>query len=255
MVASARDCAVAAMRAHERALVEQVIEFEWARRSSPRRCRGSTTRPSSGSVRSRRPWGVPQLDRDAERLMGAVRLGHRRVNVDDEATASRLADAFTAAGWEHEQFLVMVLHRPPDRPPNVVAEEVDPRVLEDLHVAGMRSRGADDRLIEQLLARAERLRGVTGVRAFAVLEGGRPVAHAYLYRDREDGPVAQVEEVGTAEAHRGRGYGRAVVVAAAEAQRTPRSSSSSRTRATGPSTSTGSWASTRLERRTASSSA
>jgi ribosomal protein S18 acetylase RimI-like enzyme len=55
---------------------------------------------------------------------------------------------------------------------------------------------------------------VTQVRAFAVLVDGRPASHAFLYRDRLDGSVAQGEDVATLPEHRGRGHARAVVTAA-----------------------------------------
>ncbi|HYT27333.1 MAG TPA: GNAT family N-acetyltransferase, partial [Actinomycetota bacterium] len=53
-------------------------------------------------------------------------------------------------------------------------------------------------------------------RFFAVLADGRVVSYADLYRD---GRTAQVEDVATLEAHRGRGYASAVVLRAVEAAR------------------------------------
>ncbi|HZQ66737.1 MAG TPA: GNAT family N-acetyltransferase [Gaiellaceae bacterium] len=212
-----RDRAIAFMRSHERALADQVVALAWGEAfltpSLPRVHDGSFVRVDTLPA----GVGVPELAREAEQLLGGLRISHRRVNVDDEATAARLSAPFVGAGWEHEQFLVMARRREPDRPAGVHAEEIDPARLRPMDEASIRNWGADDDLVAQILARADRLRRVIDVRAFAVLVGGAPVSRAYLYRDPGNPAIAQVEEVGTLAAHRDRGYARAAVTAAAEA--------------------------------------
>ncbi len=215
-----RDRAIAFIRAHDRALADRIEPFRWGEALL------TPSLPRVHDVNFLLVESVPrqvdasELGRDAERLMAPVAPSHRRVNVDDEVTAARLRPDFAAKGWQHEQFLVMARRGEPDRaPPPDLAEEVDPASLRGAREEAIRAWGAwaDDDLVDQLIARGERLRSVTDVRAFAVQVDGRPVSHAYLYRDGPRGPVAQVEEVETLEPFRGRGYARAVVVAAARA--------------------------------------
>jgi GNAT superfamily N-acetyltransferase len=213
-----RDRAIGFIRAHDRALADRIEPFQWGDAlltpSLPFVHDGNflLTGVLPGSV------GVPELEAEAERVMGAETLRHRRVNVDDEATAAQLAPGFAERGWEHQQFLVMALRRSPNRPLDIsLVQEVEPALLRGMRAAGIRAWTGDEDLVEQILERDRRLLGVTGVRAFAVLADDEPVSYAYLYRDAPDSPVAQVEDVETLEAHRGRGYARAVVTAAARA--------------------------------------
>jgi ribosomal protein S18 acetylase RimI-like enzyme len=205
------------VRAHERKLADRVERFAWGEAfltpSLPRVHDANFVRV--GALPD--AVGVPELAREAERLMGTVGVGHRRVNVDDEAAAARVAPSFAERGWEHEQFLVMAWRREADRPPRVDARELDPGELRQAREEGIRDWCDDDELVGQILARADRLLDVTDVRAFAIVADGRPASYAYLYRDGPDTPVAQVEDVATLEPYRGRGFARAVVTAAAEA--------------------------------------
>jgi ribosomal protein S18 acetylase RimI-like enzyme len=213
-----RDRAIAFIRAHDRALADRIEPFEQGEAlltpSLPmvHDLNFLRTDALTDSVR------VPELEHEADRLMGAPRLGHRRVNVDDEATAARLTQEFAESGWVHQQFLVMALRREPDREVDLsLTQEVDPGRLRGMRARAIRGWTPDELLVEQILERDRRLLGVTGVRAFAVLQDGEPVSHAYLYCDAPDAPVAQIEDVETLEQHRGNGYARAVVKAAAAA--------------------------------------
>jgi len=213
-----RERALAFIRAHDRALADRVETFAWGE---------ALLTPSLPLVHDAnfllvhalpRRVGAAELAHEGERVMGGAGLGHRRVNVDDEATAGRLASQFAERGWEHEQFLVMSLQTGPDRAvDSSVAHEIDPELLLGMRAESIRAWRPDERLVEQLLALDARRRDVTEVRAFAVLVDGHPVSHAYLYRDGPDGAVAQVEDVATLPEHRGRGYARAVVTRAAQA--------------------------------------
>jgi ribosomal protein S18 acetylase RimI-like enzyme len=216
-----RDRAIAFIRAQDAALADRVEPCAWGE---------ALLTPSLPLVHDANfllvealptRVGVEELDREAEQLMGREGVGHRRVNVDDEETAARLAPEFAARGWAHEQFLVMSLQAGPDCAADPSdAREIDPELLRGMRAESIRTWMAEERLVEQLLARDARRCDVTEVRAFAVLVDGRPISHAYLYRDGPDGPdgaVAQVEDVATLPDHRGQGYARAVVTAATQA--------------------------------------
>jgi ribosomal protein S18 acetylase RimI-like enzyme len=214
---SERDRAIAFLRAHDRALADRVetlpIGEVLLTPSLPR------VHDANFVLCGELPAeiGVPELEREAERVMGAAGLDHRRVNADDEATAARLAPEFKARGWDAQQFLVMTLRRAADRPADLsIVTEVDPAALEGMRTESIgRQPWGEQAVIGQILERDRRRVRLTNVRAFAVLVDGRPVSHAFLYRDHS--PVAQVEDVETLEECRGRGYARAVVTAAAQA--------------------------------------
>src|SRR3954447_14532626 len=57
-----------------------------------------------------------ELAAEAERVQGAAGIGHRRVNLRDEAQRERLEPEFVRLGWKPETFVVMVQRRGPDRP-------------------------------------------------------------------------------------------------------------------------------------------
>jgi ribosomal protein S18 acetylase RimI-like enzyme len=143
-------------------------------------------------------------------------LGHRRVVVDDDATGRRLAGGLRERGYACSAELVMALSAPRDREPaGGVAAECTSGELGTVERAFMRAEGRAEDLIDELLA----MRGALwdarpGTRWFLARADGRAGASATLY---SDGTVAQVEDVGTLPALRGRGLGRAVVSAAVDA--------------------------------------
>jgi GNAT superfamily N-acetyltransferase len=151
--------------------------------------------------------------------MGSAGLSHRRVNIDDETQAARLAPGFDALGWQAQRFLVMVHRRRPDRSADLGAvREVDVPALQ-AHVERMiraEPYGKDEDLVRQIVAKNRRIAAIPVTRAFAIVSGELPVSACHLY---SDGSVAQIEQVSTLEEHRGRGYARAVVQAALEAAR------------------------------------
>jgi ribosomal protein S18 acetylase RimI-like enzyme len=136
----------------------------------------------------------------------------------DERSAEPLLPAFRALGWRLDRHVFMVQRDAPAREAPVdLVRELDadalrparrrliegfpwarPEVLEQLHEA--------KRLI------AERV----DTRFLGIVVNGEVVAYADLYLEP---PNAQIEDVGTLEAHRGRGYASAVVLSAAEAAR------------------------------------
>jgi GNAT superfamily N-acetyltransferase len=157
---------------------------------------------------------------EAERLQGGANLRHRRVLVLDEGLGSRLEEPLTALGWKADAFVFMAHRREPLRPVDTAAVVEVP--LEDLrplheHIARETIPDIDDETVAQLEdAHAIAARAMGG-RHFAVVVDGELVSSTDLY---SDGRTAQVEDVMTLPAHRGRGHASATVMhAVAEAQR------------------------------------
>jgi GNAT superfamily N-acetyltransferase len=137
---------------------------------------------------------------DAEVDEAMAHCAHRKVVVHDPA----LPDL--PISWPiRPRYLVMALRRAPDRAEGV-AREVDAETYHRL-----RTPVAAAPEMAELPVRTAR---VVDIRFFCAFEGDVPVAACELYRH---GDVAQVEDVLTLEAYRGRGHARAVVSAAVEA--------------------------------------
>jgi GNAT superfamily N-acetyltransferase len=155
----------------------------------------------------------------AEELAADARAhGRPMIFFRDERSAEPLLPAFRALGWHLDRHVFMVQRDAPTRnAPVELVGELDanalgparrrliegfpwarPEVLEQLHEA--------KRLI------AERV----DTRFLGVVVDGEVVAYADVYIEP---PNAQIEDVGTLEAHRDRGYASAVVLRAAELAR------------------------------------
>ena len=174
------------------------------------------------NLRVERSAGVTaqELAEDAERLQGAAGLAHRRVVILDETFDDTLAEDFRSFGWRGERFLYMVRHRPPEREADIArVEEVPWEALGGIRaeIARAEPRIDDEETVRQLREATGRVARAGNARHFAVVFEGEVVASADLY---SDGTTAQVEDVATLAAHRGRGHASAVVLrAVAEADR------------------------------------
>ncbi len=148
---------------------------------------------------------------DADRILGGFR--HRLIVVTDEADGDRLAPEFGAAGYVAEPSVQMVLRRPPDREPSIVAEEcsfAESRPLtEEIY---RREGGIDADGIRRFVDQHESWERAIGARRFVARIDGVLAGQCELYVDGTD---AQVEFVDTLEEFRGRGVARAVVLRAA----------------------------------------
>ncbi|HVM35057.1 MAG TPA: GNAT family N-acetyltransferase [Actinomycetota bacterium] len=154
----------------------------------------------------------------ADPLFEDAGLEHRKLDVDDERHGPRLADeASREPGWNMSRLVDMTWESDPGGAADIASE----LPLEDLrelrereHRAGF---GGDDDLIRQFLDRDYVYRRAGNGRFFGVRdEDGVLQSSLNLFRI---GRVAEIDDVQTAEAARGRGYARAAVLAAARAAR------------------------------------
>jgi GNAT superfamily N-acetyltransferase len=161
-----------------------------------------------------------ELVEEADALLAPV--AHRKLVVRDDELGARLAPALTAQGWNALRLLVMVRRRPPDRSSEAgLAAEVS-RERGAVVLAAFRREqpfGRQEEAVRQLAGMDERLSRAWTTRDFAA-PTEEPGCACRLY---SNGALAQVDEVGTLEAHRGRGYARATVLAAADAAASERS--------------------------------
>jgi ribosomal protein S18 acetylase RimI-like enzyme len=152
------------------------------------------------------------LAREAERLL--AEFAHREVVVPDASEADRLAAGMVEQGYAVERLTYMI-HRSeaPPEPSDVRVEEFDLEAVHPLFVE--QARRYDDAPAEEVAVRLADFAGVLaerlGARFFGASVDGTPVGSCDLYV--RDG-VAQVENVGTLEEHRGRGLARAFVTRA-----------------------------------------
>jgi GNAT superfamily N-acetyltransferase len=151
---------------------------------------------------------------EADELLATV--AHRKLVVHDEEVGARLAPPLTAQGWNAFRLLVMVRRRAPDRPSEAgLGAEVSRERGAAVLAAFRREQplGWQEEAIRQLAGMDERFARAWSTRDFAA----PPDELGCSCRLYSDGTIAQVDEVGTLEAHRGRGYARATVLAAADA--------------------------------------
>jgi GNAT superfamily N-acetyltransferase len=154
---------------------------------------------------------VPVPGFTAERLHGATerlqgRLGQRRIEVFDAATAEAVAPGMAALGYESGRSVLMGWDggEPPLAPQ---VEEVPYRAVEHLRAEWLRGDPwAPD--LEAALAADRLMFSRTPTRAFAVIEQGLARAYGLLL---DLGDVALVEDVYSSPAARGRGLGAAII--------------------------------------------
>ena len=152
--------------------------------------------------------------------LAADAAGHRRqmIFVRDAEAAAALAPAFKALGWRLDRHVFMAQHGPGSRSgPLDLVRELDAEALRSARrrlIAGYP--WATPEVIDQLHRSKHLLPERVETHFFGVVVDGEVVSYADLYLDP---PVAQIEDVGTLEEHRGKGYASAVVLRAAEEAR------------------------------------
>jgi GNAT superfamily N-acetyltransferase len=157
------------------------------------------------------------LAAEADRVLGGLGLTHRNILLDDEPAAERLEPGLGKLGYARDRLATMIHRRPPDRPSQVRVEEVDVDAFVPIVEDAIRPEpyATSEEVVRQL-ADHRRVLAEAGARFFVALEDGVPAARCELYPAEG---IAQVEDVGTLEAHRGRGLARAVLLRAVEEAR------------------------------------
>jgi ribosomal protein S18 acetylase RimI-like enzyme len=157
--------------------------------------------------------GPEELAAEAEEVLGHA--GHRKLLVSDPSQGARLAPVLAAEGWNVYRLLVMVRDRPAERSARPGAgAEVD-RATGAATLAAFRREqpfGWQEAAVEQLAAMDERYARASHGRDFAAPPDD-PACACRLYTANG---LAQVDEVGTLEAHRNQGHASAAVLAAAK---------------------------------------
>jgi GNAT superfamily N-acetyltransferase len=151
------------------------------------------------------------LMREADEIQR--RLTHRKLVVHDPELGERLAPALARQGWNVFRLLVMVQRRAPERRlPEDAAAELERSVGAAALAAFRREQpfGWQTAAVRQLAGMDERYGRVLEARDF----GSPPDDPACACRLYMDAQLAQVDEVGTVEARRGRGHASAAVLAA-----------------------------------------
>ena len=155
---------------------------------------------------------VEGLLAEGDRLLGAAGLEHRHVVAYDEVLGRRLAPGFAEAGFEVARLVFMGLHRPMDRTVDTsMVDELTWDEMAPLRAIETRAEpyANDDETVRQLVDRNIATGRATHVRHYAARAADG--IHASLCDLYSDGSVAQVEDVGTFEAHRNQGLARATV--------------------------------------------
>jgi GNAT superfamily N-acetyltransferase len=139
-------------------------------------------------------------------------LPDRRVVIEDEVEGERLAEGFRARGWLVESTVYMALREARDREPGaglaVEASEQRHREAERRVAAQQRYSGEPEVLQMLLDARAASHGAVDECRYVVGVADGEDAGTTIVYIA---GDIAQIEDVGTLEAFRGRGIARAMV--------------------------------------------
>lgn len=157
-----------------------------------------------------------ELAAEAELLHTDAGHAHRRAVVLDDAVGTRLEPFFRRIGWEIERDVWMAYRGRGER--EVDSAPVEETTREELlpfreAIARTEPWAEDDEVVREVLAAGELWQRTGVARYFAVRVDGVPVAGAELY---SDGRIAQIEDVATLPAYRGRGYASAAVQRAVE---------------------------------------
>jgi len=152
-----------------------------------------------------------ELAAEAERIMGAAGLRHRKVELIDAEIGDRLGPAFQELGWKAECDVVMVAAREPDRSVDTsLVEEVASDELVPAWTEGWTTDPdvLSDAVTAQLIENRRTLPEVVDTRFFGARVDGEIGSYCELY---SDGSIAQIENVFTLDRFRNRGLARATV--------------------------------------------
>ena len=154
---------------------------------------------------------------EADRILGGAGCAHRTVVVRSDELGERIAPTFAANGYRVEREVISLHRRAPDRPADLVSEELSfaearPVVLETYRRDERLSGDVAERFADQH-GKYER---VLGTRFFGCRIDGVLAGVCELWMDGND---AMVEDVDTLKEYRGRGVARSVVLRAVQEAR------------------------------------
>jgi GNAT superfamily N-acetyltransferase len=157
-----------------------------------------------------------ELAAEAELLHTDAGHTHRRAVVTDDRVGSGLERFFRRLGWRIDRELVMAHRGEGERTADtgrVVEVARDDLLPFRTEAARAEPWATDDEVVREVVEAGALWEAAGNARYFAAQLDGTPVAAAELY---SDGRTAQVEDVVTLQAHRGKGYASAVVARAVE---------------------------------------
>src|SRR5262249_39382812 len=140
-----------------------------------------------------------ELAAEADRIMGAVGVGHRKVELTGADAGDRLVAGFRELGWKPECDVIMVAAREPDRDVDTsIVEEVTIDELAPAWTEGWRTNPdvLGDTVVQQLIENKHNLSNVVETQFFAARIDGDIASYCELY---SDGSTAQIENVLTLE--------------------------------------------------------
>jgi GNAT superfamily N-acetyltransferase len=157
-----------------------------------------------------------ELAAEAELLHTDAGHAHRRADVLDDAVGAQLERFFRRIGWQVDRGLVMAYRGQGERSGDTASVEEVSR--DDLlpfreEIARAEPWATDEEIVREVVDAGALWEQAGRARYFAARADGTLVAATELY---SDGRIAQVEDVATLPAHRGRGHASAVVLRAVE---------------------------------------
>ena len=164
-------------------------------------------------LRAEQPGDATAEEIVAEADRVQAELGHRRVILPPGAAV--LEEGFRRLGWKPDHFLFMVYRGGGEPADTARVEEVEPRRLRRLREEIIREwqPDADEKTVSEMNAANLLQVKAANSRIFGIVEAGEVVSSAQLF---SDGGTAQVEDVATLPAYRGRGHAKALVTRAVE---------------------------------------
>ena len=164
-------------------------------------------------LRAEQPGDATAEEIAAEADRVQTELGHRRVILPPGAAV--LEEGFRRLGWKPDHFLFMVYRGGGEPADTARVEEVEPRRLRRLREEIIREwqPDADEKTVSEMNAANLLQVKAANSRIFGIVEAGEVVSSAQLF---SDGGTAQVEDVATLPAYRGRGHAKALVNRAVE---------------------------------------
>jgi ribosomal protein S18 acetylase RimI-like enzyme len=164
-------------------------------------------------LRTERPGDATADEIAAEADRVQAELAHRRVILPPGAAV--LEEGFRRLGWKPDHFLFMVYRGGGEPTDTARVEEIEPGRLRRLREEIIREwqPDADEKTVSEMNAADLLQVKAANSRIFGIVEDGEVVSSAQLF---SDGGTAQVEDVATLPAYRGRGHAKALVTRAVE---------------------------------------